>query len=67
MFHNRSLNKHSNFEELLVKDNSVSMHGNNINILAIEMYKTASGMPPEIMNGTFKLRDNRRYHLRYTS
>ena len=49
MFHSRSLNKHSNFEELLVKDNSVSMHGNNINILAIEMYKTANGMPPEIM------------------
>ena len=29
--------KHSNFEELLVKDNSVSIHHNNIHTLAIEI------------------------------
>ena len=42
--------KHSNFEELLVKDNSVSIHHNNIHTLAIEMHKVANGMSPEIMN-----------------
>ena len=31
--------KHSNFEELLVKDNSVSIHHNNIHTLAIKMTK----------------------------
>ena len=47
--------KHSNFEELLVKDNSVSIHHNNIHTLAIEMYKVVNGMSSEIMNGIFKL------------
>ena len=65
MFHNRSLNKinrlherclktiyndkHSNFEELLAKENSVSIHHNNIHTLAIEMYKVANTMSPEII------------------
>ena len=51
--------KHSNFEELLVKGNSVSMHQNNIHTLAIEMYKVANGMSPETMNDIFKLREHR--------
>ena len=42
--------KHSNFEELLIKDNSVSIHHNNIHALAIEIYKVAKGICPEIMN-----------------
>ena len=42
--------KHSNFEELLVKDNSVSIHHNNIHTLAIEMYKVANSMSPKITN-----------------
>ena len=79
MFHSRSLNnkinrlherclriiyndKHSNFEELLVKDNSVSIH-----TLAIEIYKVANGICPEIMNDIFKLRENTHYILRGTS
>ena len=83
MFHSRSLNnkinllherclriiyndKHSNFEELLVKDNSVSIHHNNIYI-AIEIYKVANGICPEIMNDIFKLRQNTHYNLRGTS
>ena len=49
--------KHSNFEELLVKYNSVSLHHNNIHTLAIEMYKVANGMSPETMNDIFKLRE----------
>ena len=59
--------KHSNFEELLVKDNSVSLRHNNIHTLAIEMYKVVNGMSPEIMNDIFKLRENTHYNLRHTS
>ena len=58
--------KHSNFEELLVKDNSVSIHHNNIYI-AIEIYKVANGICPEIMNDIFKLRENTHYNLKGTS
>ena len=42
-------NKLSSFEELVHKDNSVSMHHNNIHALAIEMYKVVNGRSPEIM------------------
>ena len=42
--------KISNFEKLLNKDNSVSIHHNNIHALAIEMYKVANDMSPDIMN-----------------
>ena len=42
--------KISNFEELLNKDNSVSIHHSNIHALAIEMYKVANDMSPDIMN-----------------
>ena len=59
--------KHSNFEELLVKDNSVSIHHNNIHTIAIEIYKVANGICPEIMNDIFKLRENTHYNLRGTS
>ena len=54
---NVAYDKHSNFEELLVKDNSVSIHHNNIHALAIEMYRVANGTSPEIMNDRFKLRE----------
>ena len=59
--------KISNFEELLNKDNSVSIHHSNIHALAIEMYKVANDMSPEIMNEVFKLRNTLRYNLRHTS
>ena len=39
--------KHSNFEELLNKDNSVSIHYINIQALAIELYKVANDISPE--------------------
>ena len=45
--------KHSGFEELLIKYNSASIHHNNIHTNAIEMYKVANGMFSEIMNDTF--------------
>ena len=59
--------KISNFEELLNKDNSVSIHHNNIHALAIEMYKVANDMSPDIMNEVFKLRNTLHYNLRHTS
>ena len=59
--------KHSNFEELLNKNNSVSIHDNNVHALAIEMYKVANSMSPEIMNEVFKLKGNPHYNLRHTS
>ena len=58
--------KASTFKELLEKDNSVSIHYRNIQALAIEMYKVANGMSPEIMNEIFQLREKSHYNLRYT-
>ena len=57
--------KRSTFEECLVKDNSVSVHQNNINVLAIEMCKVANDISPEIMNKVFKLSEETHYHLRH--
>ena len=59
--------KSSNFEELLNKGNSASMHHNNIHALAIEMYKVANDMSPDIMIEVFKLRNTPHYNLRHTS
>ena len=59
--------KHFDFEKLLIKDNSVSIHYNNIHALAIELYKIANGMSPKIMSKVFKLRDTPWYDLRQTS
>ena len=44
--------KISNFEELLNKDNTVSIHHNNIHVLAID-----NNVSPDIMNEVFKLRN----------
>ena len=57
----------SSFEELLNKDNSVSIHLNNIHALAIEMYKVANNMSPDILNEVFKLRNTPHYNLQHTS
>ena len=59
--------KISNFEELLNKVNSVSIHHNNIHALAIEMYKVANDMSPVVMNGVFKLRNTLHNNLRHAS
>ena len=57
--------KHSNFDVLLEKDNSVSIHHNNIHSLAIETYKVANGISPEIMKDVFQIRNILHYNLRY--
>ena len=59
--------KTSTFKELLEKDNSFSIHYRNIQAFAMEMYKVANGMSPEIMNEIFQLREKSHYNLRYTS
>ena len=72
MFHSRALNNKTNsvherarriiyndkstFEELLNKDNSVSIHDKNLQVLAIEMFKIKNNMAPEFLNEIFQNR-----------
>ena len=55
-----------NFEELIYKDNSVSIH-HNIQALVIEMYKVANDVSPDITNEVFKLINIPHYNLLHTS
>ena len=59
--------KQSSFIELLEKDNSVSIHRRNLQILAIEMFKASNGLSPVLMNDIFKLRGEQTYNLRELS
>ena len=43
----------STFHELLNKDNSVSIHHRNLQVLATEMFKIHRGLSPEILRETF--------------
>ena len=43
----------STFNELLIKDGSVSVHNRNIHIVAIEMYKSKRGLSPELLKDIF--------------
>ena len=72
MFHSRALNNKTNsvhdrarriiyndkstFEELLNKDNSVSIHDKNLQVLAIEMFKIKNNMASEFLNEIFQNR-----------
>ena len=42
----------STFQELLNKDNSVSIHHRNLQVLATEMFKIHRGLSPEILRET---------------
>ena len=55
----------TSFNDLLIKDNSVTIHIRNIQTLAIELYKAANGLSPEIMKYVFPLRDSLRYPTRH--
>ena len=54
---------HLNFEELLERDGSVSIHHQNIRHLAIEMVKVFKGISFQIEKGIFQIRDAMPYQL----
>ena len=56
----------STFEELLNKDNSVSIHLRNLQVLVTKLYKVKSNMAPEILNEIFQNRTSS-YNLRTNS
>ena len=43
----------SNFESLLIKSNSVSIHQRNLQLLLIEIYKTVNNLNPSFMAEVF--------------
>ena len=43
----------STFQELLNKDNSVSIHHRNLQVLTTEMFKIYRGLSPEILRESF--------------
>jgi len=52
----------SNFEALLEKDHSVTIHTKNIQQLTLEIYKTLNGLNPRIMDEIFKLKNHAYYN-----
>ena len=47
----------STFESLLQRDNSVTIHSRNLQLLATKMYKLRNGLAPKIMEDLFPLRE----------
>ena len=56
--------KPSFFEDLLEKDNSVSMHHKNLHALAIKMSKVHTKTSPKIMQEAFLVKEQGNYNLR---
>ena len=50
--------KQSIFEELLQKENSVSVHMKNLQYLATEIFKVKNGLSPITMNEVFNFQEN---------
>ena len=46
----------STFLELLEKDNSVSIHYRNIQVLCTEIFKVKNNLSPNVMNNVFKFK-----------
>ena len=59
--------KRSSFETLLEKDDSVSVHNQNLQILATEMYKIKNDLSPLIFTELFEQRNEQHYDLRKNS
>ena len=45
--------KHSTFQQLLEKDNSVPIHYRNWQVLATEIFKVNMDLPPNLINDIF--------------
>ena len=50
--------RQSSFQQLLEKDNSVSIHHRNLQVLATEMFKIPRNLCPELLNDIFLKRTN---------
>ena len=50
--------KKSSFNELLEKDDSVSIHEQNLQVLATEMYKISNGLSTLLMKDIFAIKRN---------
>ena len=59
--------KRSTFETVLEKDDSVSVHNQNLQILATEMYKIKNDLSPLIFTELFEQRNEQHYDLRKNS
>ena len=59
--------KKFSFDEFLDKDESVSIHHQNIQKLGIEMFKVLNGENPQIVNEIFHIRDETSYEFRQRS
>ena len=56
--------KRSSFEDILEKENSVSIHHKNLQALATEMFKVYKKTSPEIMQEIFTIKEQGEYNLR---
>ena len=59
--------KKSSFDKLLDKDESASIHRQNILKLGIEMFKVLNGENLQIVNEIFRVRNETSYEIRQTS
>ena len=56
--------KKSNLQDLLQKDNYVSIHMKNLQYLATKIHKIKNCLSPEIMKEVFIFQENENYNLR---
>ena len=61
-FHN---DEKSTFQNFLAEDKSVSIHNQNFQDLALEIYKVTKGLPTKVFANTFKSRNEPNYKLCY--
>ena len=59
--------KASSFEALLIKEDSVSIHDRNLELLAIKIYKTSKALFSLIIIELFQKQNEHQYNLRHNS